>query len=155
MEDPKQTSASARLTAHSVLELLGMENAADPQKNKPFAEVFDALGAQISLAGIRQGEVVFGNKPSRMEDIRKCLDDIVSSLDITVHDGSSMRGKLQYADQQVFGNALKGVVRVFSRLPKLVTLEDTAYIMWIKTWTETEAPRVIKKSVLEDPPFLL
>ena len=93
------TEASVAL----LFDLLGWQFAREGDKSKPFGYSFSALGIHVSLDNFIQGWVEFGNTESRINEVCTIIKNVVKSGEISYKDAIRLRGRLQFADGQLFG----------------------------------------------------
>ena len=95
--------SSTMACAKGFLFLFGFSFAED--KLAPFAEQAEVLGIVLDLTECKSGVVRVVNKPSRVEDLKCALDDILEKRVVVPFKMPSVLGKLQYADSHVWGRA--------------------------------------------------
>ena len=76
---------------------------------KPFAKRFISLGALVDSSAIKEGRVSIENKPGRIGDITDFAKQILSQDPIRAPLLSSLRGKVLFAEGQLF-NKISAVV---------------------------------------------
>ena len=103
-------------TVELLFDLLGWRFAQEGDKALPFGSVFGALGIQIDLSGFARGFIEFSNTDKRKEDLRILIASILNSGSLTQAEALKLRGRLQFADGQLFG-----------RLGKLCLKEITSH----------------------------
>ena len=97
------TSTSSLAAAKAMLSLFGFEYAGD--KLPPFRPWCEVLGIKLDLTAAHEGEIRISNKPSRVVEVQRLLDQALDSRSLTPAAVPSFVGKLQYADSQVWGRA--------------------------------------------------
>lgn len=95
--------SSTMACAKGMLSLFGFAYA--EEKSLPFRDSAEVLGVVLDLAETKGGVVKIENKPSRVHDLGKSIDDIVRGGKAVPRCMPSVLGKLQYADCQVWGRA--------------------------------------------------
>ena len=98
-EDAERTSATVEL----LFNLLGWHFAQDGDKALPFGPSFGALGIQIDLSGFERGFMEFSNTDRRKADLKELVLTIVETGMLSHADALKLRGRLQFADGQLFG----------------------------------------------------
>ena len=93
------TEASVAL----LFDLLGWQFAREGEKSKPFGYSFSALGIHVSLDNFTQGWVEFSNTESRITEVCAIIRTIVESGELSYKDAIRLRGRMQFADGQLFG----------------------------------------------------
>ena len=96
---------------------LGWQVAAEPKKNVDFSEVFDVLGVRVDLSRQCQGVVSVQNKPSRAAELGKLLSDAMDRGSISPDEAHSLRGRLVFAEQQVWGRNTRMAVVLVGDVP--------------------------------------
>ena len=130
-EDAERTSTTVEL----LFNLLGWQFAQDGDKALPFGSSFGALGIHIDLLGFQRGFVEFSNTDRRKADLKELILSIVEAGLLSHADALKLRGRLQFADGQLFGRlgklCLKEITdhafsasgsKISSRLRQLLTL---------------------------------
>ena len=84
-------------------DLLGWQFAREGDKSKPFGYEFSALGIHVSLKNFTRGWVEFGNTDNRISEVCGIIDGVVTSGELLYKDAIRLRGRLQFADGQLFG----------------------------------------------------
>eukprot|EP00973_Karenia_brevis_P019127 2621797-Karenia_brevis.AAC.1 len=97
--EPKGTADSAQSSFSRLLKILGWREARD--KDLDFAEVFVSLGAEVDLGSLSSHKVIVRNKPGRVEDIVKLLDQAILKPHAALLE--SLKGKFIYAESNLFG----------------------------------------------------
>ncbi len=93
------TEASVSL----LFDLLGWGFARDGDKAFPFSSGFNAVGIHISLAAYEEGRVDFSNTESRVVEVCRIINQILESGKLEAKQANCLRGRLQFADGQLFG----------------------------------------------------
>ena len=76
---------------------------------------FQALGVCISFAEIKLGWVVIQNTEHRRDDLRRFLDALIAKGSASSHELTVLRGRLMFADNQVYGRRARQVFSTLSR----------------------------------------
>ena len=126
--DAKVTSNSALRSMEGLLRLLGWKISMSETKRKPFDREFVSLGISIDLSSAVEGRIAVKLKPGRLESIRASVDKVLESGVIDFRSALSIRGKVVFAQGQLFAR----VAAVTCRLP-------------------SEAAKVGGRSCLSDP----
>eukprot|EP00438_Fugacium_kawagutii_P022858 Skav220542 [mRNA] locus=scaffold1683:146141:148012:- [translate_table: standard] len=74
-------------------------------KDRPFSQVFKALGVEISLEDCHLGNVVFKNTKRRVEELVSTITGLLDRGKMTQHEAMSLRGRMQFAKAQIWGRA--------------------------------------------------
>ena len=77
------------------------------EKDLPFATKFKALGIEIDLSAWEEGIVRFTNTAQRATELASQIDSIVSKRTLTSPEALALRGRMQFANAQLWGRASK------------------------------------------------
>ena len=77
------------------------------EKDLPFDRIFKALGVQMSLDNWRGGTVFMQNTEKRILELNECIDKALSTGVLTCASVLALRGRMQFANSQVWGRASK------------------------------------------------
>ena len=86
-----------------LFQLLGWKFAVDGDKASSFASAFSALGVCVNLDKFAFGKVEFTNTEKRTSELSTTIEDILSKGAMTVLESQKLRGRMQFADGQLFG----------------------------------------------------
>ena len=111
-EDVTGTGAAVEL----LFDLLGWRFAQDGDKALPFGHDFGALRIQINLSSFSRGFIEFSNTDKRKDDLKCLVASILDTGTLSQAEALKLRGRLQFADGQLFG-----------RLGKLCLKEITSH----------------------------
>ena len=100
----------------SLFKLLGWQYDEDGEKSSIFSPSIKALGIEICLADSLWGRVTFANTEKRKQDLRSLIEAILSKNSITCKEGQVLRGKLQFAQGQLYGRLGRLCLNEISRL---------------------------------------
>jgi hypothetical protein len=89
--------------AERFFSLLGWCVSLKEKKRLPFGDTFDYLGVVFDFTQTTEMKVVITNKPSRLEDLEQDVDDIVKQQRFTQPEAARLRGRLSFAEGQLFG----------------------------------------------------
>ena len=84
-------------------DLLGWQFAREGDKSSPFGSSFSALGIRVSLEHFTDGWVEFANTESRVMEVCGTIHSVLESGELCYKDAIRLRGRLQFADGQLFG----------------------------------------------------
>ena len=98
-----QTDRMVRLLFQS----LGWELSSDAEKDKPFAEIFGALGVEFNLTNVPEGWFTVGNTEARRAELREKIDGVLTEDKLDPSTAESLRSRLLFADAQLFGRFAK------------------------------------------------
>ena len=97
------------MTVHNFFSLLGWSVSED--KDKEFGREFGALGIWISFERFLHGEVLFTNTKKRVDEVAAMLDKLVEVRQATRKDLERLRGRMLFAEGQLFGRSSRNCVR--------------------------------------------
>ncbi|CAL1147099.1 unnamed protein product [Cladocopium goreaui] len=100
-ESPKPQSID--FVAALLLTLLGWKFAEEGEKATCFGDDFSALGVRLNLENANLGKVSFINTEKRITELTSAIEDISRKGRMTVLESQKLRGRMQFADGQVFG----------------------------------------------------
>ena len=86
---------------------LGWSLSEEPEKDKAFAPVFQALGVEFDLRDVQAGYFLVGNTLSRKEELKEHLTEIITADSLEPATAESLRSRLLFADSQIFGRFSK------------------------------------------------
>eukprot|EP00435_Cladocopium_sp_Y103_P006748 s5076_g2.t1 len=98
-DDASRTAASIEL----FFDLLGWQFAREGDKAQAFGPNFGALGIQIDISNFELGYVEFSNTEKRKAELQDLVSHILDSGELSHSDALKLRGRLQFADGQLFG----------------------------------------------------
>jgi len=139
-----QTDRMVRLLFSS----LGWKLSEDPEKDKPFSTVFQALGVEFNLDLVPYSFCV-GNTPARKEELKDRLTQILDDDSLEPQIAESLRSRLLFADAQIFGRFSKMALHSIGRVGLMrsnlnpLTSEVRTALEWFKDHVLTGAPRSI------------
>ena len=113
--EAKRLGESAQSTLEGLIELLGWKLARTEEKRKPFDTTFISLGVMIDLNQTDTGKVLLRNKPGRVESIRAMVDKVLDANELAFKEALSVKGKIAYAEGQLFGRISAPVAQMLSR----------------------------------------
>ena len=111
--EPKQTSKSAQVAMESLINILGWQLSMSEEKRKDFAKEFVALGVSIDLTNVVGQEIILRNKEGRIAGISEQVN-LVCDSGMGFKDALSIRGKIFFAEGQLFGRISAPVIRMLS-----------------------------------------
>ena len=101
-------------TVDMLFRLLGWKYAIEGDKAQPFSSSFTALGIQIDLSNFPAGFVNFTNTPKRVDELSTSIARSLEKGTMTVLECQKLRGRMQFADGQLFGRAGKLCMKAIS-----------------------------------------
>ena len=106
-DDAERTSATVEL----LFDLLGWQFAREGEKALPFGQNFGALGIHIDVSCFEKGFVEFSNTEKRRCELKGLILSILSAGVLSSQEALKLRGRLQFADGQLFGRIGKLCLR--------------------------------------------
>ena len=94
---------NTEVTVELLFKLLGWKFATDGDKATNFDDEFSALGVRINLGAAHLGRVSFINTEKRVKELCDTIGDIINKGRLTLLESQKLRGRMQFADGQVFG----------------------------------------------------
>ena len=110
-----ETASSSQLMemmTSRFLSLLGWRHAKMGDKDVPFQDVFNVLGAELNIGGLSSGRILVANKPGRLERMERLVQTAKRTYPPVKHDMQVIAGLLQYA----VGHSLGPTLRMASKL---------------------------------------
>ena len=101
-------------TVELLFKLLGWKFATDGDKAESFNDEFAALGVRINLVDAHLGKVNFINTEKRIKELSDTIGDLIGKGRMTVLEAQKLRGRMQFADGQVFGRLGKLCMKAIS-----------------------------------------
>ena len=136
---------SVQSAVQLLFKLLGWTFVDDPAKDRPFSELFVALGVVFNVSRLNEGLSTVCNKPERVKTVREEIRAILNSGKFTTVQSDSLRGKLGFMERQVFGKSSRAVIRTLTRTRYDSRLRPTERddLSWIDTWLASSNPRFL------------
>ena len=103
----KALEVSTAQTVTRLFDLLGWKYANEGRKAEPFSPSFSCLGVSFSLRHFTSGRVEVSNTPLRTQELLRRIDEALASETLSTKEAQSLRGRLQFADSQIFGRSSK------------------------------------------------
>ena len=103
----KALEASTTQTVTRLFNLLGWTYASEGKKAEPFSPSFSCLGVSFNLQHFTSGRIEVSNTPSRTQELLRQIDEALESETLPTKAAQSLRGRLQFADSQIFGRSGK------------------------------------------------
>ena len=145
-------------TVEAFFKLLGWGFAESGDKAQPFALSFHALGIKVDLSKFCEGSVLFSNTEKRISELRDTFQKILETGLLPQSFALKLRGRMQFADGQLFGRTGKACMRTITSFaygdagPVLTPAARNAIARFLKRLC-ADAPRVI--SILSERPWFV
>ena len=107
---PVATAGSCERTFATLLDLLGWKYDTSGDKADEMSTQVTALGVSFDLAQSGSGVVLVANTPKRIAEISKTIEEVLSLGMLSAGEASSLRGRLGFAEGQLFGRAIKKLI---------------------------------------------
>ena len=102
-----QLSKNSEMTFETILELLGWKYDKSGDKADSMTSEVSALGVQLDLSRTGDGVLLVSNT-----DLCRLMDDTLSRGTLTSSEAASLRGRLGFAEGQLFGRAIRKLINV-------------------------------------------
>ena len=99
-------SKSVFIAVDQFFKLLGWA-VSSGDKDLPFASKFKALGVEVDLSSWKSGLVRFSNTEQRAAELSEKISEILHAGKLSVPEALSLRGRMQFANSQLWGRASK------------------------------------------------
>jgi hypothetical protein len=86
-----------------LFDLLGWDFAREGDKALAFDRCFGALGIHIDLSNFDRGFIEFSNTEKRKHELQVLISSILETGVLSLPDSLKLRGRLQFAEGQLFG----------------------------------------------------
>lgn len=103
------SSKHTGLCVSALFSFLGWKLSED--KLVPFSSVCKILGVRLDLNESRLGSAQVSNAPERVEELATEISKVLGSKTLSRHEGEKLRGRLEFANAQLFGRSLKQSLR--------------------------------------------
>ena len=136
-----------------LLDLLGWRYGVSGEKSDSMSHEISALGVMVDLSETSEGRVMVRNTEKRKQDLSNQIDRALSSRRLTTHEATSLKGRLGFAEGQLFGRATKRLINVLGqhvlRPPKRGVLSDetVSAMLQVKGRLLNAQPRLVKADV--------
>ena len=98
----------------------------------PFADTCDALGVTVNLSESYNGKATISNTHARVQELCNDLMEVIDAKHLTPKAAQRLRGRMQFADAQVFGRTGRRCLRVltnFSEGHKMVLQDKDVFFL--------------------------
>ena len=102
-----ELAKSAEQAAISLFKLTGWLFAEEGRKCVPFGAKCEALGVEFDLSGTSKLNACIRNTESRVAELVHDLEAVISSKVLSSKQAQRLRGRMQFADSQIFGRTSK------------------------------------------------
>ena len=133
------------LCVSTFFHLMGWELSTD--KLMPYAECCKVLGVELILTKTPSGSFDIRNTPARAEELIQSIAEILRAGYLSKSDGERLRGRLQFASNQLFGrrfrNCLQEINLHLSRNFKVISPSLEAALKLIAHMLTSNLPRTV------------
>ena len=140
-----QTDRMVRLLFKS----LGWQLSTDEEKDRPFSDIFQALGVEFDMRSVPCGKLHVGNTASRKTELREKIGAVLEDDSLDPRGAESLRSRLLFADAQLFGRFSKmalqriGSVGRSRHTESPLRQEVKQSLEWFREHILSSPPRVI------------
>ena len=147
---------SSQIALEGLLGLLGWKVADSESKRKPAKELFLALGVQIDFKDTRSNCIILRPKEGRIKSIIELAEEVLKKGNMNFKEALSIKGKLQFAEGQLFYRVAATVCRLLSRWAatggnRPLTEEMKVALRSIEPAMSVAGPRLIEPASFERP----
>ena len=147
---PAKLAPSAEKTAAALFKLLGWFFAEEGRKCVPFSEVCEALGVLVDLSESTSFVAKVRNTKSRVAELSADLQDVLNRGFITKAESQRLRGRMIFAESQLFGRTGKRGARALAlaseATKKTLSARDRFFLSLFIRMLEEGEPRVVKSA---------
>ena len=107
-----QLSKNSEMTFETILELLGWKYDKSGDKADSMTSEVSALGVQLDLSRTGNGVLLVSNTEKRKDDLCRLMGETLARGTLTSSEAASLRGRLGFAEGQLFGRAIRKLINV-------------------------------------------
>ena len=157
--EPEKTGDSAQAALERLLDLIGWKVADTEAKRKPFAQKFTSLGVKLNFESTKDKVIIVEPKDGRVESIIELANKILDKGNMNFKEALSLKGKLQFAEGQLFYRVTAAICRLLSRWASTggwrpLTEEMRAGLKMIEPALSSAGPRMVQ-SISEERPIVI
>ena len=108
---PSSLSEGTSDAVHLFFQLIGFQLSQSEKKNRPFAQVFQALGVGFDLSKAPMGVVEVQNTKERVDDLMGRIAKILDQTSVSSSEAKSLRSRLNFAEGQIYGRMAAAVLK--------------------------------------------
>ena len=117
---PAQLARSAEQTIDALFKMTGWLYAESGDKCHPFGSACEALGVVFDVSQSANGYMLVKNTDSRIAELQEELNAVITSRKISPKAAQRLRGRMQFAESQLFGKTGKRCLKVLSDFAEMV-----------------------------------
>ena len=144
-----ELARSSELTASALFKLLGWLFAEEGRKCRPFDTSCEALGVVFDLSLSSQQVCKVTNTLSRVDEISTEIQRLLNSGFITQVEAQKLRGRMQFADSQIYGRTGKRCIaclKDFSgRRRNRISERNGMFLKLFLSLMKSDEPRLVTK----------
>ena len=152
---PPILARSTSLAIESLFKLTGWIFAESGDKCMPFGESCQALGVQVDLSRSSEGLAFIRNTESRVTEISASIEGVLLKGSISRVEARRLRGRMQFAESQLFGRVGKRCLRALGELSdgitKVLSERDLFFLGLFVEFLKHAPPREISAISSEMP----
>ena len=135
--------------------LLGWQFSSSGDKHMDFSEVFTALGVTVQLSACSDGRLMISNTTRRIRELVDAIQSIIASGSLGKAQALKLRGRMQFAEGQLFGRVGRLCLRAvsdhaYSATTATTSASLTRALARFAKMLELARPRTVKTG-LESP----
>ena len=142
---PKALERNAEQAIVSLFRLTGWLFAESGDKCKPFDTSCEALGVLFDVSLSLSGIAAVCNTDKRIAELCDEIDVVLKNKCLLVKQAQRLRGRMQFADAQIFGKSGKRCLRVLTDFSegrrKRLSLKDEFFLLTFKEMLKSKVPR--------------
>ena len=136
--------------------MLGWEVSLSEKKRFPPAQIFNSSGVKVDFSATKKKTVVLSNKDGRLEGIADMVKEILKKGTMGFKEALSLKGKLQFAEGQLFFRVAAPICRLLSRWASIgcerrLTKEMEWALESIEGALGAAGPRIVESITCENP----
>ena len=112
---PVALASNTEATMKCLLQLLGWEFDGDGEKSDSMTSTVTALGVVLNLDKTEKGIIEVENTEKRKKEIARTISELLAKGKITVSEASSLKGRLGFAEGQLFGRVTRKLISELGR----------------------------------------
>ena len=140
-----QTDRMVRL----IFKSLGWQLSTDEEKDRPFSNVFQALGVEFDLRGVPHGKLLVGNTSSKKEELNDRIGAVLEDDSLDPHVAESLRSRLLFADAQLYGRFSK------MALQRIGSVGQSRHTESPLRWEVKQSLEWFRELILSSPPRVI
>ena len=140
-------SKSTSLAIESLFKLTGWIFAESGSKCVPFGKTCQALGIELDMSQSAHGVAYVRNTPNRVAELSEVINSVVCRGTIPRIEARRLRGRMQFAESQLFGRVgkrcLKALSDISDGVAKVLSDKDLFFLGLFSEFLKSSAPREV------------